>query len=29
MNMPEFYEAFGCKEPAKMVRNEQQRARIW
>ncbi|NVO84005.1 M13 family metallopeptidase [Hymenobacter terrestris] len=29
MNMPEFYEAFGCKEPAKMVRQEQQRARIW
>ncbi|NVO30595.1 M13 family metallopeptidase [Hymenobacter lapidiphilus] len=29
MNMPEFYEAFGCKEPAKMVRKEQERARIW
>ncbi|MDF7812578.1 M13 family metallopeptidase [Hymenobacter sp. YC55] len=29
MNMPEFYEAFGCKEDAKMVRAENQRAKIW
>ncbi|UYZ62332.1 M13 family metallopeptidase [Hymenobacter weizhouensis] len=29
MNMPEFYEAFGCKEDAKMVRAQNQRARIW
>ncbi len=29
MNMPEFYEAFGCKEQGKMVRAENQRARIW
>ncbi|WP_133273716.1 M13 family metallopeptidase [Hymenobacter radiodurans] len=29
MNMPQFYEAFGCKENAKMVRAQNQRARIW
>jgi putative endopeptidase len=29
MNMPQFYEAFGCKEDAKMVRAQNQRARIW
>ncbi|MBO0360308.1 M13 family metallopeptidase [Hymenobacter sp. BT186] len=29
MNMPEFYEAFGCKEDAKMVRAQNQRAKIW
>ncbi|RAK62688.1 M13 family metallopeptidase [Hymenobacter edaphi] len=29
MNMPEFYQAFGCKPGDKMVRNEQQRATIW
>ena len=28
-NMPEFYEAFGCKQDAKMVRAENMRARIW
>jgi putative endopeptidase len=29
MNMPEFYEAFGCKEDAKMVRAQNDRAKIW
>ncbi len=29
MNMPEFFEAFGCKENAKMMRAETDRARIW
>ncbi|OON71094.1 M13 family metallopeptidase [Hymenobacter sp. CRA2] len=29
MNMPEFYQAFGCKPGDKMVRNDQQRATIW
>ncbi|UPL48943.1 M13 family metallopeptidase [Hymenobacter sublimis] len=29
MNMPEFYEAFGCKEDAKMVRAQNLRARVW
>jgi putative endopeptidase len=29
MNMPEFYEAFGCKEDAKMVRAQNVRARVW
>jgi putative endopeptidase len=29
MNMPQFYEAFGCKEDAKMVRAQNERARIW
>ncbi|GAA4016379.1 M13 family metallopeptidase [Hymenobacter fastidiosus] len=29
MNMPEFYEAFGCKDDAKMVRAKNQRAKIW
>ncbi|QKG52739.1 M13 family metallopeptidase [Hymenobacter sp. BRD67] len=29
MNMPEFYEAFGCKEGNKMVRATQDRSRIW
>ncbi|MBC6610847.1 M13 family metallopeptidase [Hymenobacter sp. BT507] len=28
-NMPQFYEAFGCKQDAKMVRAENVRARIW
>ncbi|MBC6988433.1 M13 family metallopeptidase [Hymenobacter sp. BT491] len=28
-NMPEFYEAFGCKQDAKMVRAENVRAKIW
>ena len=28
-NMPQFYEAFGCKQDAKMVRAENMRARIW
>ncbi|PJJ59154.1 M13 family metallopeptidase [Hymenobacter chitinivorans] len=28
-NMPQFYEAFGCKEDAKMVRAQAQRAQIW
>jgi len=28
-NMPEFYEAFGCKQDAKMVRAENMRAKIW
>ncbi|TGD77837.1 M13 family metallopeptidase [Hymenobacter wooponensis] len=29
MNMPEFYEAFGCKDDAKMVRAQNVRARVW
>ncbi|AII51011.1 M13 family metallopeptidase [Hymenobacter sp. APR13] len=29
MNMPQFYEAFGCKEDAKMVRVQSERAKIW
>ncbi|MCB2378632.1 M13 family metallopeptidase [Hymenobacter sp. BT635] len=29
MNMPQFYEAFGCKENAKMVRAANERAKIW
>ena len=29
MNMPQFYEAFGCKEDAKMVRVQTERAKIW
>ncbi|HEX8426824.1 M13 family metallopeptidase [Hymenobacter sp.] len=29
MNMPQFYEAFGCKEGQKMVRAESDRAKIW
>ncbi|ALD22252.1 M13 family metallopeptidase [Hymenobacter sp. DG25A] len=29
MNMPEFYEAFGCKDQGKMVRAQNERARIW
>ncbi|MBG8552183.1 M13 family metallopeptidase [Hymenobacter guriensis] len=29
MNMPEFYEAFGCKEDAKMMRAQQERAKVW
>ncbi|GAB2944357.1 M13 family metallopeptidase [Hymenobacter coalescens] len=29
MNMPEFYQAFGCKPGDKMVRNDQQRAKVW
>ena len=28
-NMSEFYEAFGCKQDAKMVRAENMRAKIW
>ena len=28
-NMPEFYEAFGCKQDAKMVRAENMRTKIW
>ncbi|MBC6607256.1 M13 family metallopeptidase [Hymenobacter sp. BT188] len=28
-NMPQFYEAFGCKDDAKMVRAETRRAVIW
>ncbi|GGF19678.1 M13 family metallopeptidase [Hymenobacter cavernae] len=28
-NMPEFYEAFGCKDDAKMVRAAEKRAKIW
>ena len=28
-NMPQFFEAFGCKDDAKMVRAETQRAVIW
>ncbi|SHL46827.1 M13 family metallopeptidase [Hymenobacter psychrotolerans] len=28
-NMPQFYEAFGCKEDAKMVRVQTERAKIW
>ena len=28
-NMPQFYEAFGCKEDAKMVRKQEVRAKIW
>ncbi|RPD45448.1 M13 family peptidase [Hymenobacter sediminis] len=29
MNMPQFYEAFGCKEDAKMVRAQAERAKVW
>ncbi|OUJ76071.1 peptidase M13 [Hymenobacter crusticola] len=29
MNMPEFYEAFNCKEGQKMVRTTAERAKIW
>jgi putative endopeptidase len=29
MNMPEFYEAFGCKDGNKMVRAQADRSRIW
>ncbi|GAB3842619.1 M13 family metallopeptidase [Hymenobacter jeollabukensis] len=29
MNMPEFYQAFGCQPSQKMVRAEQDRAKIW
>ncbi|TGE21206.1 M13 family peptidase [Hymenobacter aquaticus] len=29
MNMPQFYEAFGCQENAKMVRAANERAKIW
>ncbi|RYU81032.1 M13 family metallopeptidase [Hymenobacter persicinus] len=29
MNMPEFFEAFGCKDNAKMVRAQSERAKIW
>jgi len=28
-NMPQFYEAFGCKQDTKMVRAENMRAKIW
>ncbi|MBW3129087.1 M13 family metallopeptidase [Hymenobacter profundi] len=28
-NMPEFYEAFGCKQGSKMMRAENVRAKIW
>ena len=28
-NMPEFYEAFGCKDGSKMVRAQADRSRIW
>ncbi|WP_303310711.1 M13 family metallopeptidase [Hymenobacter sp. BT730] len=28
-NMPQFYEAFGCKEDAKMVRAQNVRAKVW
>ncbi|MVN74997.1 M13 family peptidase [Hymenobacter sp. HMF4947] len=29
MNMPEFYQAFGCKDGSKMVRSAADRSRIW
>jgi putative endopeptidase len=29
MNMPQFFEAFGCKDDAKMVRAQQERAKVW
>ena len=29
MNMPEFYEAFGCKDGDKMMRAQADRSRIW
>jgi putative endopeptidase len=29
MNMPEFYQAFGCPETAKMVRAQVERAKVW
>lgn len=29
MNMPEFYEAFGCQDGSKMVRRAADRSRIW
>ncbi|WP_400191882.1 M13 family metallopeptidase [Hymenobacter sp. B81] len=28
-NLPQFYEAFGCKDDAKMVRAQADRAKIW
>jgi putative endopeptidase len=29
MNMPEFHSAFGCSETAKMVRAQNERAKVW
>jgi putative endopeptidase len=29
MNMPQFYEAFGCQPGQKMVRTDADRAKIW
>jgi putative endopeptidase len=29
MNMPEFHSAFGCPETAKMVRAQNERAKVW
>ncbi|WP_054413733.1 M13 family metallopeptidase [Hymenobacter sp. DG25A] len=29
MNMPQFFEAFGCKDDAKMVRAQADRAKVW
>ncbi|RAK65919.1 M13 family metallopeptidase [Hymenobacter edaphi] len=29
MNMPQFYEAFGCKDDAKMMRAQADRAKVW
>ncbi|MBO3270104.1 M13 family metallopeptidase [Hymenobacter defluvii] len=29
MNMPQFYDAFGCQPGQKMVRNAEDRAKIW
>ena len=29
MNMPEFYQAFGCQDGNKMMRAQADRAKIW
>ncbi|GAB2959446.1 M13 family metallopeptidase [Hymenobacter coalescens] len=29
MNMPQFFDAFGCKDNAKMVRAQAERAKVW
>jgi putative endopeptidase len=28
-NMPEFFQAFDCKEGSKMMRAQAERAKIW
>ena len=29
MNMPEFYQAFGCQNGNKMMRAQNDRSKIW